>query len=527
MKVAPESADPFDPLTQVRKGATELPGTPGGPDQLGSRAARGAAIMVAGQGVRIVIQVASVVVLARLLSPRDYGLMALALVMVGIGEIFRDFGLSTAAIQAPELSFRQRDGLFWLNTAIGAALALTALLAAPLFAALFSQPELTPMARAMAGTFLINGLASQYRANLNRSMRFAALVISDLSGGAIGLGVAVTAALLGAGRWALVAQQLTQVAVVLIILVMVSKWIPGLPKRGVDLKPFLRFGWHLMGTQLIGYLSNNLDSITIGYRFGTVSLGIYNRAFQLIMNPLNQLRTPTTTVALPVLSSLQHDLERSGGYIKRGQIALGYTIVAGLALAAGAARPMVEVFLGDKWIEVAPIFALLAVAGIAQTLSYVGYWVYLSRGLTKDLLRYTMVTFCLKAVCIGVGSIWGVVGVAAGYTLAPCLAWPLSLWWLSRRTVIPLRDLWLGALRILGVAAAAGLISLALVSALDSVPPIVVLVVAATAVIAVYAVLALLVSRIRADLEVVLDIVRKVTRRRSGAAPRRGRHHAR
>ena len=450
------------------------------------------------------------VILARLLSPTDYGLMALGLVMVGVGEIFRDFGLSTAAIQAPALSTVQRDQLLWMNVAIGVGLAVLAFFGAPLFAGLFHQPALAPLARALAATFVVNGVAAQYRASLNRHMRFGPLAASDFLGQAVGLLVAVPFALLGAGRWALVAQQLASVSTVLAALMLFSRWLPRLPRRDVDLTPFLRFGWHLMGTQLVGYLSNNLDSITIGLRYGPASLGIYNRAFQLLMNPLNQIRTPTTTVALPVLSRLQPDTGRAGAYITRGQIALGYTIVPVLAVAVGGARPMVDVFLGQKWAGVAPIFALLAVAGIAQTLAYVGYWVYLSRGLTKDLLRYTMVTFWIKAACIGIGSAWGVVGVAAGYALAHCLEWPLSLWWLSRRTVIPVRDLRLGASRILAIGAVAAAVSVLVDALLSGASPIVILVVAVAAVIGVYAMAAVLIRRVRADVLDVLDILRRV-----------------
>lgn len=482
-------------------------------DQLGTRAARGAAVTFAGTAARILIQVASVVVLARLLSPADYGLMAMGLVMVGIGEIFRDLGLSTAAIQAAHFSREQRDNLFWLNAVVGLGLAVLAVFAAPLIAMFFSTPALTPLARALAVTFLLNGIAAQYRAGLNRAMKFGALAGADLIGAAVGLAVGIGFALIDAGAWSLVAQQLAQAFVVLVMLVVWGRWIPRRPRRGVDLTPFLRFGWHLMGSQIVGYLGNNLDSITIGLRLGPVPLGIYNRAFQLLMTPLDQLRTPTTTVALPVLSGLQRDTARANGFIARGQIALGYTIVPGLALGVGAALPMVHLFLGDKWLQVAPIFALLAIAGIAQTLAYVGYWVYLSRGLTRDLFRYTLVTVAIKAICIGVGSSWGVIGVAAGYTAGPCLAWPLSLWWLSRRTPLPTRELSIGALRILAVAGSAAAVTYVASLLTASWSSVVQLIVAAVCVLSVYALAAVLVPRIRADVAVVIGMSKALAHR--------------
>lgn len=487
---------------------------PGKSDGLGTTAARGAAVTLVGQGGRIFLQMASVVMLARILTPHDYGLMALVVVLVGIAEIFRDFGLSSAAVQAPHLSVNQRDNLFWVNTAIGASLSVIVFVGAPLYSYLFEQPALTQLTRTLAVSFFLNGLATQYRASLNRGLRFKSLAITDVTAQGFGLAVAIVSALMGAGYWALVAQQMSQAVLVLVLLVTYSKWIPSMPHRDTDLKPFLRFGWNLVSTQLVGYLANNTDSIIIGLRFGPGPLGVYNRAFQLLMNPLNQLRTPTSTVALPVLSRLQKDFDRAGNYIKRGQIALGYTIVPGLALGMGAAQPLVRLFLGDKWTQVAPVFALLAVAGSFQTLAFVGYWIYVSRGLTSDLLKYTLVSFTIRVTCVVTGSTWGIVGVAAGYAAAPAIAWPISFWWLSRKTVIPVRDLWTGGMRVVamagGAAAAAHLCSILT----GPWPSVFSSLACAAAVLLVYGLGVALFARVRQDVLSVVDIGRKIVKRR-------------
>ncbi|MGY1606523.1 MULTISPECIES: lipopolysaccharide biosynthesis protein [unclassified Geodermatophilus] len=423
---------------------------------LGRVAARGAGVTLAGQGARILLQFASVVVLARLLSPHDYGLMAVGLVVVGMGEVVRDLGLSTAAIRAPELTPRQRDGLFWVNAGAGLVLAAVVTAGAGVVADVFSQAELLPVTQALALTFVLNGLAAQYRAGLTRDLRFGAVAGADLLAQLAALAVAVVAAAAGAGYWALVAQQLTVGTVALVAVVALARWVPGRPRRGSGLRPFLRFGGGLTGTHIAYYLGNNLDTMALGLWSGPAALGIYSRGFQLLMTPLAQLRTPATTVAVPVLSRLQADPVRFGEYLRRGQLALGIPIVTALALVAGAAVPIVDIVLGARWHPVAPVLALLAVAGSAQTLSFVGFWVYLSRGLSDALLRYTAVTLVLKAACIAVGALFGVTGVAAGYAAAALVEWPLSLWWLSRLAVIPVRALLLGALRITGGAAVAG-----------------------------------------------------------------------
>jgi O-antigen/teichoic acid export membrane protein len=478
---------------------------------LGRAAARGAGVTLVAQVLRILLQLLSVVVLARLLAPRDYGLLAVGLLVVGVGEVVRDLGLSTAAIRAPSLSTAQRDGLFWLNTAAGAVLALLAFAGAGLLAAGFGQPELADVVRVLALTFLLNGLAAQYRAGLTRDLRFGSLAASDLGTQLLAVAVAIGAAAAGAGYWALVAQQLTVGVATLVSAVVFARWVPGRPRRGAGLRPFLRFGGGLTGTQVVYYVGNNLDSLALGLFAGPVALGVYNRGFQLLMTPLNQLRSPATTVAVPVLSRLHDDLERAGDYLRRSQLALGYSLVACMALGAGVAGPLVDVMLGDRWSQVAPVVALLAVAGSAQTLSYVGYWVYLSRGLSAELLRYTAVAVLLNAACIGVGVGFGVVGVAAGYATAALLEWPLSLWWLSRVTPLPIRALLLGALRITACAVAAGAVAFAVVQLVGG-PSVGRLAAGLAAGLATYGAAAL-VPAIRADLAGVVAWGRQMVRR--------------
>jgi PST family polysaccharide transporter len=496
-------AQSADPAPEALPPATEIPA------DLGRRTARGAGATLAGQCGRILLQLLSVTVLARLLSPRDYGLLAVGLVVVGIGEVVRDFGLSSAAIRAPQLTARQRDGLFWINSGAGVLMALLAATAAVPIAAALGQPAVVPIIRALALTFVLNGVAAQYRAGLNRDLRFAALAGTDLLAQSLALVSAVAAALLGAGYWALVVQQLTLGTVTLVGAVAVARWRPRRPRRGAGLRPLLRFGGGLTGTGLVYYLGNNLDNLVLAMWAGPTALGLYNRGFQLLMTPLNQLRTPTTRVAVPVLARLQADLPRSGEYLRRAQLALGFTLVPGMAMAAGAAGPVVDLLLGPRWHEVAPVLALLAVAGSAQTLAYVGSWVYLSRGLAGPLFRYTTLTLVLNAVCIATGSAFGVVGVASGYATAALLEWPLSLWWLSRITPIPVRALLQGALRIAACALLAGAACFEATQLCAPAPAAVRIVVGAAAGLGGYG-LACVVPAIRADLRGVVSWARQM-----------------
>lgn len=424
--------------------------------QLAHSAARGAFFTLAAQIAKIVLQLLSVVVLARLLTPHDYGLLAIVLVIVGVGEIFRDFGLTTASIQAPVLTTGQRDNLFWINSAIGVVLTVVMFVLAWPIEAVTGEPEIFGMVQWLSLLFLLNGLATQHRANLARDLKFKAMAVIDIAAATIALAVAIVAALLGAEYWALVLQQLASGVVVLAGSVLAGRWLPHWYSRAASVRQLINFGWNIVATNMLVYVGSQIDTIMVAAKFGTSPLGLYNRAYQLVMTPLGQVRSPTKNVALPVLSRVQEDPPRFNTYVTAAQLLLGYGLGIPLILVAALAEPIVRIMLGPQWTEATPILALFAVAGLLTTLSYVGYWVYLSRGLGGQLFRYTIVTTIIKIICIVVGSFYGLVGVAIGFAVAPAISWPLSLFWLSRITPMPTARLYAGAGRILAVCALAG-----------------------------------------------------------------------
>lgn len=423
---------------------------------LAHSAARGVFFTLAAQAAKIVLQFASVIVLSRLLSPHDYGLLAMVLVVVGVGEIFRDFGLTSASIQAPVLTRGQRDNLFWINTAIGVGLTIVMYFLATPIELVTGEPEIVGIVQWLSLIFILNGLATQHRANLARELKFRALAIIDVAAAAIALAIAIVAAVLGAGYGALVLQQLGSGVVVLVGVLIAGRWLPKWYSRRSSVRELVTFGWNIVATNLLVYGGSQVDTVLVGLKFGTEPLGLYNRAYQLVMTPLGQVRGPTKNVALPVLSRVQEDPPRFDNYVTAAQLMLGYGLGIPLILVTALADPIVRIMLGIEWLGAAPILALFAVAGLLTTLAFVGYWVYLSRGLGKQLFYYTIVTTVIKITCIVIGSFYGVLGVAIAFAVAPAISWPLSLWWLSRVTPMPTARLYGGAGRILAVCAVAG-----------------------------------------------------------------------
>ncbi|MFF2371025.1 lipopolysaccharide biosynthesis protein [Agromyces sp. NPDC058110] len=404
---------------------------------LASMAARGAVVTLTGQIIRMVVQLLGIAVLARLLVPADFGVVVMVAAVIGIGELVRDFGLSNAAIQTPHLTRRQRDALFWINSGIGVLLALVVVIGAPLIAALYDDDRLTSVTRMLALVFVLNGVATQHRAGLARAMRFRALAVVDAVTPVLGLCVAVITASLGWAYWALVAQQITIAAAGAVAVIVIGRWLPGLPRRTSGLAPLLGYGLNLLGAQVISYVGRNADSVVIGIRFGAGPLGLYDRAFQLVMAPLNQIQAPASKVAVPVLSRLQGDPERFRAFLLLGQSIMVHTLMPLFFLAAAVAAPLVPIVLGNGWSGSIPVVQVLAVAAIARIAGYATFWVGLSRGYTRVSLYVALITTPLLIVAVLVGSAGGIVGVAIGFAAVNLVMWPVGILLYSRLAEAP------------------------------------------------------------------------------------------
>lgn len=389
-------------------------------------------VTLVGQGARIILQLVGVVVLARLLAPADFGLIAMAAAFIGLGELLRDFGLSSAAIQSKKLSTEQRDNLCWLNISLGLALCIATVVAAPAIATFFGDVALVPIIRWLSLVLLFGGASTQFRASLTREMKFGELAICDVIAPAAGLATGVVSALHGWNAYALVAQQVSGAAIGLIAVIVAARWLPSHPRLRANVRPFLKYGTDLFTSQVLVYSSKNVDTIVLGARFGAGAVGIYDRAFQLMMTPIMQLNAPFTRVALPTLSRLQDDPQNFSRYLLRAQKLLMYFMVTILAIGAAHAVPIVDIVLGSSWSASAPLLQILAIGGIFQMVGYSTMWIFLSKGLTREWLLFTIVARTLMIMLILGGSYLSVTGVAVGYSVGLAMQWPIGLWWVRK-----------------------------------------------------------------------------------------------
>lgn len=417
---------------------------------LARSAARGALVTLVGQSIRIVTQFASISVLARLLDSTDYGYLAMVLAVIGIAELLRDFGLSAAAVQSRELSQAQQSNLFWLNSLIGTAASLLVLAASPLIALVYHQPPLATISMLLAPVFLFNGMATQFRARINRSMRFVALSATDVVPQLVAFAVAVPLAFSLRSYWALVAQQITVSVVGLVLSIALSRWRPSRPSRAASLGSQIRFGRSLFATNLMTYGVNNSQTVMIGAVWGAVTVGFFSRAYQLMALPLTQLVAPLTKVALPILSRVHDQPERYRSIVGRAQL-LGLYLTAPLfILCFTLSGPLIRIALGPQWSASVPIFAVLALGGAFRAMSQLAFWIFLSSGATRRQMQLNAIAYPVLVALMLAGLPWRGVGVSVGHTVGYALYWPVSLLVACRAAGLDYRPLALTALRVCG-----------------------------------------------------------------------------
>ena len=398
------------------------------------QSAVGAAVTMGSQGTKFVLQFGSQVVLARLLLPTDFGLLAMVGPLVAAALLLTDLGLSAATVQRPTINQVELSSLFWLNVLIGCGLAGVAVAAAPLAAIFYATPAVTPVMMTMAAALLLSSLSAQHIALLNRRMRFGAIAMIEVGALIAGVIVGVGGALWGLGYWSLVAMQVTNGAATLILACIFSRWRPSRPGISRDALHLLRFGGTVTGYNLLGYLITNLDNILIGARFGAGPLGIYDRAYKLMFQPLWQMTAPAARVAVPLLSRLSADpAEYRGAYLAMLGGVLTLT-TPGILCAIVFAKPVILVLLGERWIASAPTFAWLGVAALSLQLRQAASWLFVSQGRAQEQLKWGGLGSAAVIAGYLIGIFWGPKGVAMSAAISSAAVQIPMMWWAVTRS---------------------------------------------------------------------------------------------
>lgn len=410
---------------------------------LATRAARGGALVIGTQGLKFVINMATTIVLARLLTPQDYGLIGMVLVLIGFIALFKNMGLSAATVQKAEINDRQVSTLFWINMAVSLVLMLLTFAAAPLVAIFYKEPRLTWITMAFAVGFLFSGLVVQHEALLKRQMRFFPLAIAEIISMTSGIAVAILLAWRGAGYWALVANQLVLGLVYAVCIWMACGWRPSRPVRNSGVRSMLAFGGNLTGYGFFNYFSRTLDNLLIGRVWGAQQLGLYAKAYQLLLLPIDQLSTPLDGVAVPALSRMTNEPGRFRHAYLRMLEKVAMFSMPGVALMIGTSDWLVAFMLGPQWGETARIFALLGILGLIEPVANTMGWLFVSQGRTRELLRWGFIDGALAIISILIGLPWGAIGVATSYSLIGlCVRKQLLFWFTGRTGAVSTADIY-------------------------------------------------------------------------------------
>ena len=432
------------PMTELADPARLGPGVAGVSEvaEFKRKSVRGGAAVILSQGFTTALQLVTTLLLARLLSPTDYGLQAMVITLTGFLSLFKDAGLSVASVQRETLARDQISTLFWINIAIGALLMLMVAAAAPFLAAFYKDPRLLWITIASSTIFFINGFAVQHRALLDREMRFTTSVRIDILACGIGTVVAIGMAALGCGYWALICQNISLPLVAAIAVWIAIPWMPGRPRWTPELRSMVRFGGTVTLNGIVVYLAYNAEKILLGRYWGPAPLGLYGRAYQLSNLPMQQLTVSVGSVAFPMLSRLQGDAPRlRRSYLKSHSLVVSLTVPVVISCALFADE-IIRVMLGPKWNGAAPILRLLSPAILIFALMNPLSWLLRATGRVGRSLEIALAICPVMIAGVLAGLRYGPRGVALGYSAALVLLYVPVVAWAKHGTGISAADYW-------------------------------------------------------------------------------------
>jgi O-antigen/teichoic acid export membrane protein len=402
---------------------------------------RGGLFKVVAQGANVVLRTGSLMVLARLLSPKDFGLVAMVTVVTGVFGLFKDAGLSVATVQRATITHEQVSTLFWINLAVGTVLGLATAAMAPVLVAFYHEPRLLWVSVIVATGFLFTGAGVQHSVLLQRQMRFVALSAIETLSLVAAIAAAIGLAAAGFGYWALVAMAVTPSAVATAGCWWMTGWLPGPPRRRAGIRSMLRFGGAVSLNGLIVYVAYNVDKLLIGRLWGAEVLGVYGRAYQLINMPTENLNTAIGGVAMSALSRVQEDANRLKNYFLKGySLVLVLTVPLAFACALFA-EDIIHVLLGPKWTATATLFRFLAPTILAYALINPLAWLLFATGQVRRSVHMAVVIGLFVITSFVVAVPFGPGTVALAYSgMMVLLTIPMILWATHGGLVVSWRD---------------------------------------------------------------------------------------
>jgi O-antigen/teichoic acid export membrane protein len=401
---------------------------------------RGLAWQLAGRGTWQVSQLLVVAILARLLTPHEYGIAGMVLVMISFEPLLAGTGLAAALIQRPTITELDKSTVFWTNAAVGLLACAIGVAVSPLVADFYGTPQVEPLFAALSVVFLVSSLSSVQANLLIREMDFRSLELRSTAATLVAAAAAIAIAFEGGGAWALIVQQLAYFATSLALLTAFSRWRPRLMYSRESLRELRSFGSHVSGTILMNQVTQNADNVLIGRFLGAYPLGLYSLGYSVIMLAFSRITSPVIQILFPIFSRVQHERERVASlWLRSLRLMAAVTMPAMLGLVV-VAPDMVAVVFGPRWHAATPIIQILSWVGLAVGLQGLSSIVLQALGQTRVQFKYASIQCAASVTSFAVGLHWGIVGVAACFAAVNVFLQPIYLHLASRAAGIGLRD---------------------------------------------------------------------------------------
>ncbi len=384
----------------------------------GRRSLRGGAISIVARAINAVVQVGSVLFLARLLSPEDYGLVSMVTALTGFAPVFVDLGTRDAVIQRVRISQGEVSALFWITLAVGGGFALLIAASGPLIAGFYGEPRLTMIALVSSLTFVASALTSQHSALLRRAMMFRELAKIDIAANVLSAGGAILMASYGLGYWALVLRPVATFSLTAAGVWFYCRWLPVRPTLTSGVKQMLKFGLHLTGFSMTDFVGRNSDRVAIGHGLGAKMLGYYQNALFVYDNLLDVLVFPLHGVAVASLSKLQDnpaELRRSWA---KALSSVAFYAMPLFGILAVTSQDVIVLLLGAKWSNAGLLLSVLALRGIPHSVERTLGWLHVSAGRTDRWMRWGVFATCVQLGALFSGLPFGPMGVAWAYVIS-------------------------------------------------------------------------------------------------------------
>ena len=388
---------------------------------LGRRALRGGIASVAMQYGNGALQIAAAIILARLLAPEDFGLVAIVTVLTSFAPLLIDFGLGDATTQRSKITPSQVSGLFWLSSGIGMSVAIVVAACSPLIAWAYRDPRLEAIALCSGITFVLWGVSNQHLALLRRTMQFGRIAKIQFIGTLAGLVIAVAVAIGGYDYWALVVRPIASALFVTIGAWLACRWRPGFPVIDDEVKSMVRFGLHVVGFSVTYTVSRAVDRIGLGLFYRADEVGYYQNAITLYDNSIFSVFPQLHAVGSAALSKLQSNPDALRQKYETALSAVAFFIMPAAVILSVTAQELTVVLLGQKWRAAGFLLSIVALRGVFQVVEASQGWLHLAIGRADRWQSWGILTAVVQVVAVIAGLPFGAIGVAVTSVLTSVL----------------------------------------------------------------------------------------------------------